>query len=154
MLAIPKIINNDYSVDDVIINYFGISPEKINNIIDKQKQMAKHANVSTEKYYDKMKNDDEFMAQILESKRKYYHKNKERLRQYYIDRLNDNDDIKERYTQNKRVHYEENKEAILERQRIAYQEKNKDKPKLKVGRKPKNQIQNETTTYDSNNNIS
>ena len=154
MLAIPKIINNCDSIDDVIINYFGISAEKIVNIIDKQKQMAEHANVSTKKYYDKMKHNDEFIANILESKRKYYHKNKERLRQYYVNRLNDNDDIKERYTQNKRAHYEENKEAILERQRIAYQEKNKDKPKLKPGRKPKMQIQNETTTYDSNNNIS
>ena len=100
-----------------------------------------------------MKHNEECVAKVLESKRKYYHKNKERLRPYYVNRLNDNDDIKERYTQNKRAHYEENKEAILERQRIAYQEKNKDKPKLKVGRKPKNQRQNETTTYDSNDNI-
>ena len=40
MLATPKIINNSDSIDDVIINYFGISAEKIVNIIDKQKQMA------------------------------------------------------------------------------------------------------------------
>ena len=95
------------------------------------------ANVSTKTYYDKMKHNEEFVAKVLERKRKYYHKNKERLRQYYIDRLNDNDEIKQRYTQNKREHYEQNKEAILEKQRIAYQEKNKDNTKLKRGRKSK-----------------
>ena len=149
MLEIPKIINNGHSVDDVIKNYFGISPEKISNMIDKQKQNKTSASASMKKYYDKMKDNEEFIAKVLESKKKYYHNNREKLRRYYIDRLNDNDDIKERYMQNKRAHYEENKKEILERQRIAYHEKNKDKPKLKVGRKPKIKIQNETTTYDN-----
>ena len=60
--------NNCDNVDNVIINYFGRSPDKIISIIEKQKQMAELANASTKKYYDKMKYNDEFVAKALERK--------------------------------------------------------------------------------------
>ena len=119
MSVILEPTNKCDSIDNVIICYFGSPPDKISSIIDKQTQKAELANASSRKYYDRVKHNEEFVAKVLESKRKYYHNNKERLRQYYTDRLNNNDEIKQRSTQNKREHYEQNREAILERQRTA-----------------------------------
>ena len=40
MSTILETTNNCDNIDNVIISYFGLSPDKIISIIDKQKQMA------------------------------------------------------------------------------------------------------------------
>ena len=64
-------------------------------------------------------------------------------------------DIKQKYRQTHKEHYENNKERILEKQREKYYEINKDKVRLKRGRKPKKTTTHpndeETTASDGNN---
>ena len=68
--------------------------------------------------------------------------------------IRNNADIKQKYRQTHKEHYEHNKERILEKQREKYYEINKDKIRLKRGRKPKTPPppnDEETTASDGNN---
>ena len=144
--------------NDIIVNTFGMTPEEITNLINKQKKKTENQKISSMKYYyNKVKENDELHQRKLEVNRRYYHNNKERLNEYYKNRLETDDEIKHKYRQSQKEHYEKNKERILERNRARYSEKNKDKIRLKRGRKPKTTTlwptghDEETTASDGNN---
>jgi hypothetical protein len=141
--------------NDIIVNAFGMRPEEITNIINKHTKKAENQKISSMKYYyNKVKVNDELHQRKLERNKRYYHDNKERLNEYYKNRLRDNEDIKQKYRQTQKEHYEHNKERILEKQREKYFELNKDKIRLKRGRKPKTTTPSddeETTASDGNN---
>ena len=124
--------------NDIIFKTFGMPRHDLIQLIDKYKEKAEKQKVSSMKYYNKMKGDDTLKQKQLESKKKYYHKNKERLNQYYKDKIANDEDAKEKYNQSRKEWYERNKHEILEKQRSIYHETNKDKIILKRGRKPKN----------------
>lgn len=152
MLATTEQSNNYY---DMIVNAFGMTPKEITNLINKQKKKTEAQKISSMKYYhNKVKGNDELHQRKLEVNRRYYHNNKERLNEYYKNRLETDDEIKQKYRQTQREHYEKNKERILEKNRARYFEKNKDKIRLKRGRKPKTTTPSndeETTASDGNN---
>ena len=85
-----------------------------------------------------MKGDETVKQKQLESERKYYHKNKERLNQYYKDKIANDEDAMEQYNQSRKEWYERNKHEMFYKQRAIYHEHNKDSIRLKRGRKPKN----------------
>lgn len=151
MLATTEQSNNR---NDIIVNAFGMTPEEITNLINKQKKKTENQKISSMKYYyNKVKENDELHQRKLECNRRYYHNNKERLNEYYKNRL-ETDEIKDKYRQSRKDRYEANKEQILEKSRERYFEKNKDKIRLKRGRKPKTATSltdEETTASDGNN---
>ena len=154
MLATTEQENN---YNDMCINTFGMKPDDVINLINKQKKKTENQKYSSMKYYyGKIKENDELHQRKLECNRRYYHNNKERLNEYSKNRL-ENDEIKEKYKQHRKEHYEANKEQVLEKSRERYFEKNKDKIKLKRGRKPKTKTplpldtDDETTASDGDN---
>ena len=141
--------------NDIILNAFGMQPEEITNLINKHMKKTENQKISSMKYYyNKVKENDELHQRKLERNRRYYYDNKERLNEYYKNRLETNADIKQKYRQTHKEHYENNKERILEKQREKYYEINKDKIRLKRGRKPKKTTtppnDEETTASDGN----
>ncbi len=73
----------------------------------------------------------------MQTKRDWYERNKERVRQYHHDRMKTHGEAYQQMLAKKREWYALNREKVLSKQRQTYHENTESVVKKKPGRKPK-----------------
>ena len=91
-------------------------------------------------YEEHLRERPEHHAKILQTKREWYERNKERVRQYQNERMKNNSEVYHQMLQKRREWYALNSEQIKEKQRRRYHEKHDSDIKKKPGRKPRANI--------------
>jgi hypothetical protein len=121
-------------IADIITEQFGMKPDDITKLIELSKAKHLRGLECQRAYIDSMKQDPEFHAKLIQSRREWYQNNKGR----YVPTKRvppvKGTEEHEQYLIKKREYYAKNKEQILVSQRRIYHEKFDTVPKKKAGR--------------------
>lgn len=80
-------LHNNAHVIGIIQECFGLEPNEINSIIENHRNNYERQRRYQKTYDERVKQNPEAHAKILQTKRDWYERNKERVRQYHHDRM-------------------------------------------------------------------
>jgi len=130
-------LQNNTHVRGMIQECFGLEPDEITQILEAHRNNYERQRRYQKTYEERMKQRPEAHAKILQNKRDWYEKNKERVRQYQNERMKNHGEAYQHMLEKRREWYALNSEKIKEKQRLRYHEKHDSDIKKKPGRKPK-----------------
>lgn len=131
---------NNVHVTGIIQECFGLEPSEINHIIEAHRNNYERQRRYQKTYEERIKQRPDDHAKILQTKREWYERNKERVRQYQNERMKTHGEAYQKMLQKRREWYALNSEQIKERHRQRYHEKHDSDTKKKPGRKAKASI--------------
>lgn len=137
-------------IHGIINDYFGLEPHEIMNLIESRRMQSERQRKYQKTYEQKIKQDPDAYAKILETKRNWYERNKEKVRQYQNERIRTDDDAYQQMLSKKREWYAKNRDKILAKQKQNYHEKNDAIPKKPPGRKPKGSASSNSQSTSEN----
>jgi len=79
-------------IHGIINDYFGIEPNEIINLIASRRSQTERQKAYQKKHEENVKQDPESYAKILETKRNWYERNREKVRQYQNERIKNDED--------------------------------------------------------------
>ena len=115
-------LNNNVHVIGIIQECFGLDPSEINHIIEDPRNNYERQRRYQKTYEERLKQKPEDHAKILQTKRDWYERNKERVRQYQNERMKTHGEAYQNMLQKRREWYALNSEQIKEKQRQRYHE--------------------------------
>ncbi len=121
-------------IADIITEQFGMKPDAITKLIEMSKAKHLRGLECQRAYVDRIKQDPESRAKLVQSRQEWYRNNKGRYVQAKRAPPAKGTEEHEQYLIKKREYYAKNREQVLEAQRRIYHEKYDMVPKKKAGR--------------------
>ena len=143
-------LQDNVHVIGIIQECFGAEPHEIKQILEAHRANYERQRRYQKSYEERIKQSPEAHAKILQTKRDWYERNKERVRQYQNERFKLDTEAHQQMLEKKREWYALNSEKIKEKQRQRYHEKHGSDIKKKRGRKPKRCDEESSTRSSSN----
>ena len=130
-------LHTNTHVRGLIQECFGVEPSEIMKILETHRTNYERQRQYQKTYEERIKQRPEAHARILQTKRDWYERNKERVREYQNERMKNHDEAYQQMLAKRREWYALNKDKIKEQQRQRYHDKHDTDIKKKRGRKPK-----------------
>ena len=130
-------LHNNVHVAGMIQECFGLEPHEISNILEAHRINYERQRTYQKTYDERIKQRPEAYAKIKQTKRDWYERNKEKVRQYQNERMKTHGEAYQQMLVKRREWYALNSEQIKENQKQRYHEKHDSDIKKKPGRKPK-----------------
>ena len=116
-------LHNNVHVMGIIQECFGLEPSETNHIIEAHRNNHEKQRGYQTTYEERIKQRPEEYAKILQTKRDWYERNRERVRQYQNERMKTHGEAYQQMLQKRRERYAVNKEQVNEKQKLRYHEK-------------------------------